>query len=181
MASVQKVQSYLSYWFQLGKPVLFEHDSSQCLPVPIFQDTEYSPAFQQCWGRIMQHPSECFLRGTDESVADLLSEEWEIVGCARCPMPMPMPVRGIKVAPCPCADLPSWPNSEMPHPRDGVCTHEQLGNLQQRLNARFQHDSDRLQSAYHHSPDLPKAANSETRTLNMITQTLREKSAPDAQ
>jgi hypothetical protein len=180
MASVQKVQSYLSYWFQLGKPVIFEPDGSQCLPMPIFQGPDYSPSFQQCWGRIMAHPSECFLRGTDESVADLLSEEWEIVGCARCPMPMPMPIRGIKVAPCPCADLPSWPNTDIPHPRNGVCTHEQLSHLQQRLNDRFQQDCEHLQSAYSVSPDLPKVANFKTRTLTNITQMLQEKSVPDA-
>ncbi len=158
MASVQKVQAYLAYWFQLGKPVVFQNGQTQCLPSPVFQANHYSLSFQQCWRRIVDNPKQCYLSGTDESIADLLSDEWEIVGCARCPMPIPMPVRGIKLSPCPCTDLSSWPNDQIPAPRIGVNTQAHLQEIRQRLEAADQTMRDRLLFAYHHSPGLPKAA-----------------------
>jgi hypothetical protein len=155
MASVQKVQAYLAYWFQLGKPVVFATSEAQCLPEPIFQNNHFSLAFEQCWQKIMQSPDDCYLKGTDESIATLLTDEWEIVGCARCPMPQPMPVRGIKLSPCPCSDMPSWPNDEIPQPRSGVCTSTHLDSIRERLQASNQRNRDRLQSVYHDSPNLP--------------------------
>ena len=147
MASVQKVQSYLAYWFQLGKPVVFPHSQTQCLPSPIFQGSQLSGAFQHCWQTILQNSADSFLRGTDESIADLLSDEWDIVDCARCVMPLPMLVHGIKSSPCPCGDLDSWPNSEVPQPRAGVCSSQQLDDIRQRLG-------DRLPDRLRQSPEL---------------------------
>lgn len=178
MASVHKVQFYLSYWFQLGKPVVFEKSQTECLPSPVFRGTKYSEAFEQCWQKINHQPSQCFLRGTNESVADLLSDKWDIVSCARCPMPLPMPVRGIKLSPCPCADLPTWPNSEVPQPRSGVCTSTHLDDIRQRLHDLAQQDRDRLQFTYSHSPNLPTGHEDR---LRAIAKTLREKPVPDAQ
>ncbi|HEY9887986.1 MAG TPA: hypothetical protein V6D02_06255 [Candidatus Obscuribacterales bacterium] len=157
MASVQKVQTYLAYWFQLGKPVVFEKSQTQCLPTPIFEGHRLSLAFEQCWQRILAHAPECFLSGTNESIADLLTDAWEIDGCSRCTMPVPLLVQGIKLSPCPCADLPSWPNDEVPQPREAVCSTHHLTSIRERLNERSQPDRDRLQSAYHHSPNLPGA------------------------
>ncbi len=134
MASLQKVQTYLAYWFQLGKPIILQHRNTRCLPMPLFQGTKFSTAFNSCWQQIMECPEQSFLRGTDESIADLLSDEWEIEGCARCTMPLPMPVRIIKASPCPCADLPSWPNETVPTPRPAVCSHTHLDNLRGRLD-----------------------------------------------
>lgn len=136
MASVQKVQSYLAYWFQLGKPVVFEKMQTTCLPHPIFQGGHFSSSFEQCWQTVMQSPANCHLRGTDESIADLLSDAWEIESCARCPMPLPTLVRGIKQSPCPCVDLPSWPSNEVPEPRLGVSTPQHLDTIRQRLLAK---------------------------------------------
>jgi len=154
MASVQKVQSFLAYWFQLGKPVVLQPGNTDCLPTPVFEGTQLSPTFQACWRQIMAHPEQSFLQGTDESIAELLSDAWDIEGCARCTMPIPMPVRGIKSSPCPCADLSSWPNEEVPLPRPAVCTQAQLDNIRQRLTD----DRDRLQMSYFHSPALPPIA-----------------------
>jgi hypothetical protein len=167
MASVQKVQAYLAYWFQLGKPIVLQHANSQCLPAPVFQGAQFSPAFLDCWQQVMEAPKQCFLKGTDESIAVLLTDEWDIEGCARCTMPLPMPVRGIKVSPCPCADLPSWPNQSMPVPRTAVCSQTHLGDLRNRLNrsaadhsheesAPLDDDRDRLQLAFAHSPTLKR-------------------------
>ena len=148
MASVQKVQSYLSYWFQLGKPVVCGKSQGECLPEPIFHGSQYSMAFEQCWQKIIQSPADFYLRGTDESIADLLSDEWDIVSCARCPMPMPMPVRGIRDSPCPCADLPSWPNDEIPQPRPPVCTANYLNKMRRRLDDRLGQEQEHLHMAY---------------------------------
>ncbi|WP_204137106.1 hypothetical protein [Halomicronema sp. CCY15110] len=169
MASVQKVQAYLAYWFQLGKPVVLQHSNTQCLPAPVFQGAKFSQAFLDCWQQIMKAPKQCFLTGTDESIAVLLTDEWDIEGCARCTMPLPMPVRGIKVSPCPCADLPSWPDQTMPEPRTAVCSQTHLGNLRHRLAqsaedtsneaiAPLDDDRDRLQLAFAHSPTLKRVA-----------------------
>lgn len=133
MASLQKVQTYLAYWFQLGKPVILQHRHTQCLPAPLFQGSQFSADFDRCWQQIMACPEQSFLQGTDESIAELLSDAWEIAGCARCTMPLPMLVRGVKASPCPCADLPSWPNETMPTPRPAVSSQAHLGNLRSRL------------------------------------------------
>ncbi|MGD1944423.1 MAG: hypothetical protein ACFB0G_24260 [Leptolyngbyaceae cyanobacterium] len=137
MASAQKVQSYLAYWFQLGKPVVFQRSQTQCLPSPIFQGSQLSGSFQNCWQRIMQNAADCCLSGTDESIAELLSDAWEITDCSRCVMPLPLLVHGIKSSPCPCADLSSWPNSEVPQPRTGVSSNQQLDDIRQRLGDRL--------------------------------------------
>ncbi|MDB9527292.1 hypothetical protein PN498_14930 [Oscillatoria sp. CS-180] len=136
MASVQKVQSYLAYWFQLGKPVVFEKTQATRLPSPVFRGADFSNSFEQCWQAIMQTPDTCYLKGTDESIADLLSDEWDVNSCARCSMPLPEIVRGIKHSPCPCADLPSWPNTDIPEPRAGVDTTQHLDEIRQRLSGR---------------------------------------------
>jgi len=155
MASVQKVQSFLAYWFQLGKPVVLQHRNTTCLPTPVFQGAQLSPAFQACWQQIMEHPEHSFLAGTDENLAELLSDEWDIEGCARCTMPLPMPVRGVKLSPCPCADLPTWPNDDVPPPRAAVCNHTQLDDIRQRLHGQATDDRDRLHQTFAQSPDLP--------------------------
>jgi hypothetical protein len=157
MTSPEKVQAYLAYWFQLGKPVIAQSSHRYCLPTPIFQGGHYSFAFQQCWQRILQNPAEYYLSGTDETIAALLSDEWDIVSCARCPMPVPVPVRGIKQSPCPCADLSSWPNDQVPMPRSGIDTSEQLNTIRQRLTTPSEGLRDRLKSLYQGSPNLPQS------------------------
>lgn len=154
MASAQQVQSFLAYWFQLGKPVVLQHREVQMLPTPVFEDGVLSSAFQDCWQQIMERPEKCFLRGTDESIAELLSEEWDIEACARCTMPLPLPVRGVKSSACPCIDLPSWPNEEVPPPRSAICTNTRLDNIRQRLEGEPADDRDRLQATFTQSPNL---------------------------
>ena len=46
----------------------------------------------------------------------LYTPSWEIMHCARCEMPIPIPTAGINDDTCPCSDLPSWPNLDLPHP-----------------------------------------------------------------
>ncbi|MEM0980783.1 MAG: hypothetical protein AAGH78_10970 [Cyanobacteria bacterium P01_H01_bin.58] len=156
MASVNEVRTYLAYWFQLGKPVIFHRQQSECLPNPIFQGNRFSTAFEQCWQRILNDAANCHLRGTNQTVADLLAADWDIVGCARCDMPIPMPIDAVSGSPCPCYDLPSWPNDEMPQPRMAVDTHNHLSRLRDRLTNSVT-ERDRLRSAYAQSPNLPQS------------------------
>ena len=165
MASVSQVQAYLAYWFQLGKPVVFHKSQAQCLPSPVFQGSQFSPAFDQCWQRISQHPADCHLQGTDQTIAELLAGEWDITECARCEMPIPMSVQIVETSTCPCNDLPTWPNDEVPKPRMGVNDNNHLQGIRKRLLASSA-KRDRLQSTYEHSPNLPQPAidNSESTT-----------------
>lgn len=165
MASVDQVRTYLAYWFQLGKPVIFHRQQIECLPDPIFQNNQFSIAFEQCWQRIEKDTADCHLRGTDQTVADLLAADWDIIGCARCEMPIPMPINAVSDGPCPCYDLPSWPNDEIPQPRMAVDTHHHLGCLRDRLYNTGA-ERDRLQSVYANSPDLPNPQNSRRSNLS---------------
>ena len=74
MASLDDVKKYLAHWFQLGKGVLNEQDDAVYLPESIIQGDRYSDDFEQCWQTIVQANHEAlYLRGTDQSLADLLS------------------------------------------------------------------------------------------------------------
>ena len=153
MASVSEVKAYLAYWFQLGKPVASQNDQTACLPGQIFQGNQYSDDFEQCWQQISQDTSDCHLQGTDQTIGDLLTGNWEITACARCTMPIPMPVGAVSTCVCPCYDLPTWPNNEVPLPRVGVSNSRHLGSIRDRLSA-FSDTRDRLQATYTHSPNL---------------------------
>lgn len=136
MASQEQVREYLAYWFQLGKPVVLQNGRAQCLPAPIFIGNHYSQAFEDCWRQIIAVDGQgCYLEGTDQTIAALMSPAWDLAACARCSMPVPLPEVGLSSEPCPCNDLPSWPNSEVPQPRSAVNTHRHLGDLKQRLEA----------------------------------------------
>ncbi|MBE7381885.1 MAG: hypothetical protein F6J95_010795 [Leptolyngbya sp. SIO1E4] len=160
MASVSQVRAYLAYWFQLGKPIVFQKEQNECLPCPIFQGDRFSQAFETCWQRIVQNASDCYLQGTDQTAADLLTENWEITGCARCTMPVPMPVNVVAPTACPCHDLPLWPNNEVPQPRMRINGNNHLEGICDRLSASSV-ERDRLRSAYLQSPDLPKLTTDE--------------------
>lgn len=153
MASSERVRAYLAYWFQLGKPIVFDHSQTTCLPYPIFSSGRYSDAFETCWQQIQSKDGQdCHLRGTDQSVAELMSAAWDIHGCARCTMPVPVPVAGVSESPCPCYDLAIWPNEEIPAPRLMLGQQDSsLGTIRDRLQARAQ-----LQSIYQRSPQLPQ-------------------------
>jgi hypothetical protein len=147
MASVEQVRAYLAYWFQLGKPVVFQRNHSYCLPNPIFYHDTYSAEFEDCWQEIQAINGQgCYLEGTDQTLAELLSPQWEITDCARCVMPVPTAIGPIADRQaCPCQDLPLWPNTDAPPPRAAVSSQRQLGQLR-----------DRLELSYDHSVGLPR-------------------------
>lgn len=132
MASPDQVKQYLAYWFQLGKPLIHEQGQS-VLPQPVIRGNQYSPEFEACWQQVVSSGEKYHLDGMIQSVSALLSNQWEISGCARCGMPVPTVVLGVQSGPCPCFDLPNWPNTDLPQPRSPVDSSIQLREIRDRL------------------------------------------------
>lgn len=141
MASPEQVKQYLAFWFQLGKPLIVNgktsSSGSKVLPQPVIQGDRYSPEFEACWQRIIEGFWKLsYLEGTIQTIEELLSSQWEVTSCARCSMPVPMMSLGVqtKDLDCPCSDLPGWPNTELPQPREPVDSRQQLTNIRDRLS-----------------------------------------------
>jgi hypothetical protein len=134
MASLAEVKQYLAHWFQLGKKVYVRNGDEALLPRRIFHDMDYSDEFDRCWELILAPDSgDCYLEGTSQTIAELLTPIWDVVGCARCQMPIPLSIAYIPTESCPCADLLSWPNTELPSPVSPTAVRSKLSNLQDRL------------------------------------------------
>ncbi len=133
MASAQEVRQYLAYWFQLGKKVLIRNAQKTLLPQPVIQGDRYSQEFEDCWQQILSPDGECYLEGTNETIAELLTPAWDLSPCGRCSMPIPVRSVGMPPLSCPCNDLSTWPNTEVPAPRSPVNTQGQLTEIRNRL------------------------------------------------
>jgi hypothetical protein len=134
MASQEQVRDFLAHWFLLGKPVMLAYGTSECLPVPVYCKEHFSFAFEDCWQQIMATGGEgCYLKGTVQTIAMMLTPAWDMTPCARCKLPIPMPTLGMTTLPCPCNDLMSWPNQELPMPRTAVNDGCHLDAIQRRL------------------------------------------------
>lgn len=117
MASEQQVKQYLAHWFQLGRRVFGPQDTVLC-PSLVIAGDRYSAAFEACWQTIAQQGGQDFyLEGTIQTIAELLTPAWEVERCSRCPMLVPMRVGGMPTGWCPCSEIPSWPNFDVPQPR----------------------------------------------------------------
>ena len=136
MASEQQVKYYLAYWFQLGKKLLSSKTQESILPKTQLTVDRLSPEFEACWEQIIAKGGDYYLEGTATTIADLLSSAWDITPCARCEMPVPMIHLGAKSLDCPCSDLETWPNSEIPQPRTSVNSVVHLKNIRSRLNSK---------------------------------------------
>jgi hypothetical protein len=136
MASKQEVKRYLAYWFQLGKKLILNNGrEQQLLPQPVIARDRYSQQFEAVWQKIIKEGGKnWYLEGTSQTIAELLSPVWELADCARCGMPVPMIDLGLQQASCPCSDLSSWPNLELPKPRSPVDSNQHFLRLQERLN-----------------------------------------------
>lgn len=134
MASPSQVKQYLAYWFQLGKRAIVHNGQTTLLPDPVICGNAYSREFEACW-QFLQSPEsgDCYLEGTSQTIAQLLSSEWEIADCPRCEMPIPLRDIGLPPSSCPCSDLPGWPNRELPLPRLPVNTQRHLSEIRRRL------------------------------------------------
>lgn len=134
MASEHQVRQYLAYWFQLGKGVMIRGGAEVLLPRPVISGDRYSPAFEECWQQVMSPDSgDCYLEGTSQTIAELLSPAWEINPCSRCSMPVPVRSIGVASLECPCIDIPDWPNTEVPTPRAPVNNQTLLMRIRDRL------------------------------------------------
>ena len=137
MASQSQVKTYLAYWFQLGKKVILSCTGQELLPQPVIRGNFYSQEFGNCWQNIIANQGkDYYLEGTRQTIAELLTPAWEIVPCARCDMPVPILDLGIQPIGCPCDDLLSWPNSELPQPRSPVNNLVHISKIQNRLVAK---------------------------------------------
>jgi hypothetical protein len=134
MADSEQVKKYLAYWFQLGKRVMIRGGAEALRPQTIIQGDRYSNELEACWSRVLAPESgDCYLEGTEETIADLLSDAWEISDCSRCAMPVPIRNLGITSLACPCNDLPGWPDTETPAPRSPISSTDYLTQLRERL------------------------------------------------
>ncbi|MBF2007195.1 hypothetical protein ACF3DV_02585 [Chlorogloeopsis fritschii PCC 9212] len=134
MASQKEVKQYLAYWFQLGKKVVIGNGAETLLPKSVIVGDRYSDEFEKCWQKIVSPESgDCYLEGTQETIAELLSPNWDMTSCARCTMPVPVRNVGMPPELCPCNDLPDWPNTDLPLPRIPVNNQVQLQLIRNRL------------------------------------------------
>ncbi|WP_353931069.1 hypothetical protein WJM97_00170 [Okeanomitos corallinicola TIOX110] len=134
MANKQEVKKYLAHWFQLGKKVIVGNSDRSFLPNRILDGDRYSSEFEDCWATILSlEARDCYLEGTHETIAELLTPTWEVLPCGRCTMPVPVKTMGSPSALCPCSYLDTWPNNELPLPRCPVNTQEHLTEISDRL------------------------------------------------
>lgn len=134
MASEQQVKRYLAYWFLLGKKVIIPRQDQAISPNLVYDGANYSSEFEQCWQTITApRHVDSYLEGTDQTIQDLLSSKCDITECAKCKMPVPIITLGIQNLGCPCYDLPSWPNDQLPTPKAPHNNQAQLLRIRQRL------------------------------------------------
>ena len=136
MASETEVKRYLAYWFQLGKKIVIDNGAASLQPVKIFDGENYSNEFEECWKEVLSPKSgECYLEGTQQTVTELLSPDWDMASCWRCEMPVPQRSLGMPSLSCPCNDIQNWPNTELPAPREPVGSQNQLTKIRDSLLA----------------------------------------------
>jgi len=134
MASLLQVKNYLAYWLQLGKPIVTTDGQIICKPETVIKGDRYSTEFEDCWTQITsQGGANYYLKGTDQSIEELLSPAWEMASCARCNMIVPTPEVMFNPFPCPCNDLSGWPNEEIPQPRLPVDSQDRLSQIRKRI------------------------------------------------
>ncbi len=130
MAAQEQVKQYLAYWFLVGKKVYIKNGQESRKPETILQRDRFSAEFEACWQEILSPKSgACYLEGTDQTIKDLLSPDWEVKPCARCEMPIPLKNSGVKTGLCPCIDLPDWPNDELPRPHLPINNQQHLSRI----------------------------------------------------
>lgn len=160
MASEYQVKQYIAYWVQLGKKVVIRNGQQELLPEKIIAGDRYSQEFEDCWQQILSPNSgDCYIEGTDETIAELLTPEWDIMLCSRCVMPVPVRTQGMPPNSCPCFDLPSWPNSELPQPRDPISSKAHLSSIRHRIATTYKPESSKEQESDHINSAPPTVVN----------------------
>jgi hypothetical protein len=119
---------------------VIDNGQTALLPEPVIQGDRYSQEFEDCWQLVRAPESgDCHLEGTHQTIAELLSPAWDVMGCARCSMPVPMLTVGTPDLECPCIDLPTWPNLEVPMPRAPISSQSRLIEIRDRLMKSQRH------------------------------------------
>jgi hypothetical protein len=137
MASPEKVKLYLACWFQLGKKLIFDNGREILFANSVLKGDRYSDEFEACWQQILvKEGKNCYLDGTEKTLDVLFSPAWDIAACARCNMPVPTLELGVQDSSCPCIDLPSWPNLELPLPHAPVNSNARLNSISDRLRLK---------------------------------------------
>jgi hypothetical protein len=93
--------------------------------------------FEEYWQEILTTKEDCYLDGTEQTIKELLTPAWEIINCSRCTLPVPANHGHPSCSLCPCADVPSWPNLELPRPKIPSSDQEHLSHLQFRLQKKI--------------------------------------------
>lgn len=137
MAAPDCVKRYLAHWFQLGKRVLSVDGRRRWRPAATLNGDRYAPEFERCWQEIIDDRcGACYLEGTEQTLAELLSPAWEISSCARCQIPIPLRLSGPQPPACPCTDSPNWPNLDLPAPHAPLSSRDRLKSIHDRLADR---------------------------------------------
>lgn len=137
MASPQEVKTYLAYWFQLGKKLVLNDTQEITISDSVVKGDRYSEEFEAHWQDIIDREGKnYYLEGTEQSLQELLSSQWNIRSCARCSMPIPKQELGVQSLDCPCVDLPSWPNFELPLPRAPIDSNFRIKGITERLSSK---------------------------------------------
>lgn len=137
MASQQEVKQYLAYWFLVGKKVYVNNGQVVRQPQSVLERDRFSREFEACWQEILSPESgHCYLQGTEQTVEELLSDQWEVEPCTRCQMPIPLKNSGVKTGACPCIDLDNWPNEDLPLPHLPVDNQKHLSAMASRLQVQ---------------------------------------------
>ena len=164
MASRTLVKNYIAQWMQMGKSISLSTQSEPVSIYKILSGEEYSPLFNKLWDEISTTKAdEAYLTGTDQTIRDLLSDRWEIIGCARCSLLVPSLDLGPRVPVCcPCDDLPTHPNLDL------VATHVPV-KLSTAINALC----DRLLSKNDSPQDFqePQEISPDVKDANYISET----------
>ena len=138
MASVEQVKCYLAQWFHLGKKVIVGKTKEAICPNPVIVGDHYSSLFEDYWQEIFSvYSADCYLEGTQETIKELLSYNWDINSCYRCQMLIPIKEKGLPNLYCPCFDLSTWPNLNLPIPHSPINNKNYLYNLKLRLNKEY--------------------------------------------
>ncbi|MCM1983517.1 hypothetical protein [Lyngbya confervoides] len=142
MASTTQVKRFVAIWLQLGKRLVHSSGDVQEKPDRVVQGDRYSPEFDSCWATLLDQASNWHLSGTAYTLAMLLTQDWEIVSCARCDLPIPLQIAGINDPSCPCGDIEGWPNLDLPLPHTPIDSRHRLASILCKLDqldeAQFQ-------------------------------------------
>lgn len=140
MASDRQVRTYLACWFQLNRGVILHDTGERLCPQPVILRSTYSPDFETCWTRISERKGQdWYLEGTNQTLSELMTDAWEFIPCPRCTLPIPMPNCPVMRIECPCAELHSWPNTQLPLPRQPLNAQHALGHICERVTIASHH------------------------------------------